>query len=778
MPSKDFCRTTEPGAARPDALSEQLVGRAGPVRALKSLTRRDFAKLASTSLGGAALLANSGALAAATTDTAKAAKLAPLDIAEWSFFWVGVENVMLPGGTSPVVSGKQMYVEYQIPAKVKHPYPIVLIHGGGGQGLDWMGTVDGRRGWSQILLEEGYRVYVVDRPGHGRSPYHPDLHGAVPRAQTLESISGMFTPQRAKVNPAPNAHLHNQWPGTGAIDAPELQQMVASQGGSFGNGKGVIKESQVQVWQQDAAELLDKIGPAVIMTHSAGGPFGFYALEARPKLVKGIVVVEGAGGNALSGPNRWGLISLPVEYEPAVKDPTEIKTKRVDPTPEDAKLGIQPYVIQEEPARKLKNWKDCPITFVTSEASFVLPPPGAVAYLKQAGVRADEIRLADHGIHGNGHAMMCEKNNREVLQPILAWLDKNVTQPNKSAIQQPKPAAKGDSTAIKIAEQGQRWVGLEMKKVDYGTILVGQMFYQYLIPQQVKHPVNIVLVHGGGGQGTHYFGRGDGEAGWAHYFVQAGYKTYIVDRQGHGRAPWFKDSLGDIGPVFTYASVVPDFQKGAQDPNRRWVGSADDKDPHIMQFQAGQNSTPTDNAAMHKYWASRGAELLDKIGPSIIVVHSAGGTFSWLVMNERPKLVKGIVNVEGAGATPFMQGAAYGLSELPLAYDPPVTDASQLATVDVAAANGNPAYKMQKDPARKLKNFVGIPVAYVTAERSGRHGAPVTAYIKQAGGDATDFQLKDKGILGNGHFMMLETNRKQVFDTINSWIAAKVPAKG
>lgn len=744
-----------------------------------SLTRRDFGALAA----GGAFLASSAALKAATTEASKA-PLKPLDIAEWSFFWTGVENVTLPNQTSPAVSGKQMYVEYQIPAKVKHPYPIVLIHGGGGSGLDWMGTVDGRRGWSTMLLEEGYRVYVVDRPGHSRSPYHPDLHGGIPRAQTLESISSQFTPMRAKTpgrggTIAPNAHLHNQWPGTGAVDTPELQQLVASQGGSFGNGSGLIKESQVLVWQKNAAELLDKIGPAIFMTHSAGGPFGFYALEARPKLVKGIVVVEGAGGSAFAGRGSWGLINLPCEYEPPVKDPSEIKTKMVDPTPEDAKLGIGPYRLQEEPARKLKNWVNCPISIVTSEASFVLPNPGAVAFLKQAGVHAEEIRLADHGVHGNGHAMMLEKNNREVLQPILEWLNKNVTLPNKAAIKQPKPAAKGAETAsLKLADQGYRWVGLEMKKVDYGTILVGQTYYQYLIPQQVRHPFNVVLVHGGGGQGTHYFGRGDGEAGWAHYFVQAGYKTYIVDRPGHGRAPWFKDSLGDITPVLTYSTVTADFQRGAQDPNRRWTGSADDKDPHVQQFQAGQNSAPADNVAMHKLWASRGAEMLDRIGPSIIVVHSAGGPFAWLVMNERPRLVKGIVDVEGAGATPFMQGASYGLSELPLAYDPPVTDPSQLATVDVAAANGNPAYKMQKDPARKLKNFVGIPIAYVTAERSTRRGAPVTAYLKQAGCDATDLSLKERGILGNGHFMMLETNRKQVFDAINTWITARIPASG
>jgi len=741
----------------------------------QNLSRREFVATSLAVPAGIAGMMADPAVAATTPGKA------PLDIAEWSFFWVGVERVTLPGATSPVVSGKQMYVEYQIPTKVKHPYPIVLIHGGGGQGLDWMGTPDGRRGWATILLEEGYKVYVVDRPGHGRSPYHPDLHGGIPRGQTLESISSQFTPQRAKVPgrggapPAPNAHLHNQWPGTGEVGAPELAQMVASQGGSFGNGMGIIKESQQLVWQKNGAELLDKIGPAIFMTHSAGGAFGFYAMEVRPKLVKGVIVVEGAGGSAFGNGSRWGLINLPVEYEPPVSDPAEIKTTEVMPSEADAKLGIGPYRIQAEPARKLKNWQ-APIAVVTAEASFILPNPGAVAYLKQAGCFAEEIRLADQGVHGNGHAMMCEKNNREALQPILDWMYKNITQKWKAPIISPGP--KKDSTAMKLADQGYFWVGIEQKKVDYGTILNGPMYVQYLIPQQVKHPVNVVLVHGGGGQGTHYMGRGDGETGWAHYFVQAGYKTYIVDRPGQGRAPWFQDSLGAIGPVFNYASVTGDFKRAAQDPNRRWIGTGDVGDPRIDQFQAGQNSTPADNVMAHKLWASRGAEMLDKIGPSIIMVHSAGGPFGWLVANERPKLVKGIVNVEGAGANPFGRGSEWGLTELPMTYDPPVSDPKEIVTVDVpAVSNGTPAYKLQQEPARKLKNFQGIPIAYVTAERSGRFGAPVTAFLKQAGCDATDLALKDKGILGNGHFMMLETNRKEVFDAIQVWLRTKVPAK-
>jgi hypothetical protein len=54
-----------------------------------------------------------------------------------------------------------------------------------------------------------------------------------------------------------------------------------------------------------------------------------------------------------------------------------------------------------------------------------------------------------------------------------------------------------------------------------------------------------------------------------------------------------------------------------------------------------------------------GGELLDKIGPAIIQVHSAGGPFSWLVANARPSLVKAILNVEGAGA-PFTGQTPWG----------------------------------------------------------------------------------------------------------------------
>jgi pimeloyl-ACP methyl ester carboxylesterase len=786
------------------------------------VSRRGFIRRASAVVAAgvsipAWMLGSPAQAGAAQSGASAAPALAPLDLAEWSYFFVGVERIEMARGS--FVNGKQMYVESFIPAQVRHPYPIVLVHGGGGQGLDWMGTPDGRRGWTQILLEEGYKVYVVDRPGHGRSPFHPDVDGPFPAQNLpLEQMSGQFTPPNA-ARPAANElrKLHNQWPGTGELGSRDLDQLVASQGGSYvqaggfgapaaaggrggagrGAGQGAVAgrgtapappqapavppvlgatgmpaggpDSAHMVWRQRGAMLLDKIGPSIIMTHSAGGPFGWLVAEIRPNLVKGIVAIEG-GGQPFGGGNAWGMSSIPVAYDPPVTDPSEIKTKRIE-SPEP---GVNAYLLQEEPARKLKNLQNIPIVIVTAEASFASPGnPGGVAYFKQAGCRAEEMRLVTLGIKGNGHMMMVEKNNREVLKPILAWIDKNVNGSAKAP--NPKPVAKKeDSTAMKLADTGYFWVGTEHKKMPYGTIIAGQMFVQYFTPAQVRHPYPIVLVHGGGGTALHYMGVGE-KAGWAHYYIQDGYRVYLVDRPGHGRSPYHPDSLGPIGANVSYAAIAADTRRAAVGPNHQWPGTGDNGDPLLDQVLAGQNAAPQDNVFAHTLWASRGAELLEKIGPAIIQVHSAGGPFSWIVANERPSLVKAIVNVEGGGQ-PFTAGTPWGLTDVPLAYDPPANDPAQLATRDVAGAGGA-TYKLQADPARKLKNLLNIPTIYVVAERSGRNGAPVVAFLKQAGVDAEEFNLKDKGLVGNGHFMMLENNRREVFDAIRGWLEQKLPTR-
>ena len=67
---------------------------------------------------------------------------------------------------------------------------------------------------------------------------------------------------------------------------------------------------------------------------------------------------------------------------------------------------------QKEPARKLVAVGDRPIIYLAAEASFYAPYNHCtVGYLKQAGVAVSFIKLADIGLHGNGHMMMMEKNS-------------------------------------------------------------------------------------------------------------------------------------------------------------------------------------------------------------------------------------------------------------------------------------------------------------------------------------------------------------------------------
>lgn len=723
------------------------------------LTRREFmgraaalglAGVAAGALAGLALPASAGAQ---TPGTPGASPL-PLDVAEWSYFWVNVKRADAAFGS--FVGGQQMYVEYMVPVQVRHPFPVVLVHGGGGQGLDWMGTPDGRPGWFQYLVTEGYAVYVVDRPGHGRAPLHPETHVGFPaRAGTLENISGRFTPPNptATNRPLPFQRFHNQWPGEGTVGSEDLDSFVASQGGSYvlqaaaggpvapggaaPDGRPLPANQRPagppnlahMAWREAGADLLDRIGPAIIMTHSAGGPFGLLVAEARPDLVKATVIIEGAG-SGFGGGNRWGMSTIPVTYDPPVSDPSEITTRWVE-SPEE---GIDGYYLQAAPARRLPKLANTRVLFVTAEGSFASPGnPGGVAFLRQAGVQAEELRLAQAGIHGNGHMMMVERNHRQVLQPILDWMETHVT---GQAPTLPRRAT--ESTALALSDTNFFWVGTERKRMDYGTILRGQMFVQYFVPSVIRHDVPVVLVHGGGGSALHYMGVG-GNAGWAHYYLQAGYRVFLVDRPGHGRAPYHPDALGEVSDLPMYTQLTRDTMRAAEADPRRWRGTGDVGDPLLDQIMAGQNAAPRDNDMAYDLWRTRGAELLDRIGPAIVQTHSAGGPFGWLVANERPALVRAVICFEGGGAPVVAQGAT---------------------------------------AARPLPNITGIPMLYFTAENSGRTNGPsIVDALVRSGAAAEHLNLGERGIRGNGHFAMLETNRKEVFEVFRGWLEQKLPAR-
>lgn len=179
------------------------------------MNRRDFVRDAMIVPGVATVLfgssAGTGISAGQSLATAPAGAV---QLAEWNALWIGIERVEVYRGT--VISGKQMYVEYQVPRQRRHPYPLVLVHGNGGQGFDWMTTPDGRSGWVTHLLQDGYAVYLVDLPGLGRVPYSVELHGPYGQAPTYEQIQRALGAAGATPGTSPaSARLHTQWPADG-----------------------------------------------------------------------------------------------------------------------------------------------------------------------------------------------------------------------------------------------------------------------------------------------------------------------------------------------------------------------------------------------------------------------------------------------------------------------------------------------------------------------------------------------------------------------------------
>ncbi|HLH32032.1 MAG TPA: alpha/beta hydrolase [Terriglobia bacterium] len=379
----------------------------------------------------AALLALSILALAGIRMPAKDAGPPPLSIAQQGYMFVGGKYSTVKDHQQ--LSG-QLYVEYQIPARRTHAYPIVMIHGLWQSGTNFTGTPDGREGWAQFFLRKGYAVYVVDQPGRGRAAYESDIYPAL-RQPDLEDVQRRFiAPER--YNLWPQAHLHAQWPGKGAPGDPIFDQFYASQLPSIGD-----LAAQIALTRDAAVALLDKIGPAIVMTHSQSGAFGWPIADARPELVKAIVAAEPSGPpffntNIVPAPEwfrdntmmdrRWGVTDVPLTYAPAVKDPSELQIERQE-KPDGPDL-VRCW-LQKAPARQLTNLQKVPILILTAEASYHAPYDQCTTkFLQQAGAHPTHVRLADAGIHGNGHMMMLEKNSDDIAALISRWLENRAIQ--------------------------------------------------------------------------------------------------------------------------------------------------------------------------------------------------------------------------------------------------------------------------------------------------------------------------------------------------------------
>jgi hypothetical protein len=197
-------------------------------------------------------------------------------------FMVGGTVFTAPGTfdpTNPTVSngqtfhGDHAYVQFQIPPNARN-LPLVLWHGGGQFSKTWESTPDGREGYQTIFLRRGWAVYMLDQPRRGRA------------GRSTEGITITPTPgEQATFSVFRLGIWPNFFPGVQfPRDATSLDQYWRQQTPDTGPGNNDVTTDAV-------AALFDRIGPAVLVTHSASGVLGWLT-AIKSGNVKAIVAYE------------------------------------------------------------------------------------------------------------------------------------------------------------------------------------------------------------------------------------------------------------------------------------------------------------------------------------------------------------------------------------------------------------------------------------------------------------------------------------------------------
>lgn len=275
-------------------------------------------------------------------------------------------------------------------------------------------------------------------------------------------------------------------------------------------------------------------------------------------------------------------------------------------------------------------------------------------------------------------------------------------------------------------------------------------------------------------------------------FIEQGFEVYLVDQASRGRSTWQPTTGPTLSAPYSaeyieqYFTAIQDYELWPQAVNHtQWNGTGTMGDAVFDRFYASQVQYTTNLTYQQATTQAAGAALLDLIGkPAVLLGHSAGGPMPLVISDARPDLSAGLILLEPSGP-PFenainANGSArpYGVTEIPITYDPAVTDPSvDLVKQTVAAKDANhvDCILQADDPApRQLVNLVGKPILVITSESS--YHAPydycTVEYLRQAGCDSLEYvQLGDVGIHGNAHMMFMEMNSDEIQGILRDWIA-------
>jgi hypothetical protein len=314
--------------------------------------------------------------------------------------------------------------------------PVIMVHGSTHTAACLESTPDGREGWAPYFVRNGISTYIVDQAGRGRSGFDESvIHEAAAMVRNGDAANGAakipafgritdngawtawfghLTPPGSNIltgtlirhgdpgdPPTDTSHGKGYFPAypiSGDYRALDYYKQLVPNAevtlpGSICDTCDPKEIAPANTWTpKDLADLVEKLGGAVVATHSQSGIMGHHMVRILKErghldLVKGLITIEGSCSLPNSGLKADDFDNIP--YMALKGDYT--------PTSEVCDTTVN-----------------------------------AIKARRAAGhgkAKAEYIKLDELGnpiFNGTTHMMMLGTNNLEVADVILNWADKNV----------------------------------------------------------------------------------------------------------------------------------------------------------------------------------------------------------------------------------------------------------------------------------------------------------------------------------------------------------------
>lgn len=302
----------------------------------------------------------------------------PLTIARQGAFTAGGTTVGTPSSSAVCDHGQ---VEYQIPAKARS-VGLFLWHSSSVN--VWKNRWDGGEGFESIFLRRGFPIFLWDGPRVGRAnlPCAP-----MESAPELGSDQQSFTAWRfgpSYMNWYPDVQFPRD-------DKQAWDQAIRARYTEYDN----MDNAKLQA--HAAAAALERTGPVVLVTNSAGGLRALLTAIESDK-VKAIVAYENVGfvlpesENDGVPPGKYGPVYVPLEtFKKLAKIPMQFVWGDHLSQPRGPQMAL--------PANRK-----------------------FVELINSYGGKAEILELAEQGLKGNTHLPFADMNNVAVADQLQIFL--------------------------------------------------------------------------------------------------------------------------------------------------------------------------------------------------------------------------------------------------------------------------------------------------------------------------------------------------------------------